>query len=163
MSAEIVQGSLNELRTDLKQTWSKLSDDDLAYLSGGVDQIIDRVQTAYGFTRDRAEEEFIRFKNQHQKYFRDNRDFINTKENNMATATPLSGRYEANKLRNRAQHLIEEDIIDPAKEYMEKARDLGAQVVDRTSGMVRENPGYAILGAATVGFLAGAYFFRRRH
>jgi ElaB/YqjD/DUF883 family membrane-anchored ribosome-binding protein len=80
----------------------------------------------------------------------------------MATATQLSNPSDSTKFRTKAGHLIEEDIIDPAKEYLHRAKDFGIQVVDRTSGLVKENPGYAILGAATVGFLAGAYFFRRR-
>jgi ElaB/YqjD/DUF883 family membrane-anchored ribosome-binding protein len=80
----------------------------------------------------------------------------------MATASQLNGQYDANKIKNKASHMIEEDIVGPSREYLERARDMSAQFVDRTAGVVKENPGYAILGAATVGFLAGAYFFRRR-
>ena len=58
--------------------------------------------------------------------------------------------------------MIEDDIIDPARHYIERARDMSTHFVDRTSNTVKENPGYAILGAATIGFLAGAYFFRRK-
>lgn len=162
MNTDMVQGSLKELKGDLKQTWSKLTDDDLNYLDGGVDQIIGKVQKAYGFTKERASEEFDKFKSKHTNYFRDDRDFTNTKEKVMATASQLNGQYDANKIKTKASHMIEDDIIEPGKEYLERARELSAQVVDRTSGLVKENPGYAILGAATVGFLAGAYFFRRR-
>ena len=80
----------------------------------------------------------------------------------MATASQLNGQYDVNKIKSKASHMIEDDIIEPSREYLEKARHLGAQFVDRTTGVVKENPGYAILGAATVGFLAGAYFFRRK-
>lgn len=162
MNTDMVQGSLKELKGDIKQTWSKLTDDDLNYLDGGVDQIIGKVQKAYGFTKERATEEFDKFKSKHSNYFRDDRDLTNTKEKFMATASQLNGQYDANKIKAKASHMIEDDIIEPGKEYMERVRDLSAQVVDRTSGLVKENPGYAILGAATVGFLAGAYFFRRR-
>lgn len=163
MNTEIAEGSLRELKGSLKQTWSKLTDDDLTYLDGGVDQIIGKVQKAYGFTKERATEEFDKFKNQNAKYFRDERDsFNNTKEKVMATASQLNGQYDVNKIKSKASHMIEDDIIEPSREYLEKARHLGAQFVDRTTGVVKENPGYAILGAATVGFLAGAYFFRRK-
>ncbi len=162
MNTEIIKGSMKELKGDLKQTWSKLTDDDIAYLDGGVDQLIGKVQKAYGFTKERATEEFEKFKSQHKNYFRDDRDYTNTKEKTMGMASQLNGQYDANKIRNRASHLIEDEIVEPSREYIERAKDLGAQVVDRTSGLVKENPGYAILGAATVGFLAGAYFFRRK-
>ena len=163
MNTQIAEGNLKELKGSLKQTWSKLTDDDLTYLDGGVDQIIGKVQKAYGFTKERAIEEFDNFKIQNARYFRDERDsFNNTKEKVMATASQLHGQYDVNKIKNRASHMIEEDIIEPSREYLEKARNLSAQLVDRTTGVVKENPGYAILGAATVGFLAGAYFFRRK-
>ena len=80
----------------------------------------------------------------------------------MTTASQLNGQYDANKIKNKASHMIEEDIMDPAREYFDRAKDMSAHFVDRTSGVVKENPGYAILGAAAVGFLAGAYFFRRK-
>lgn len=162
MNTDIIQGSLKDLRGELKQTWSKLTDDDLLYLDGGTDQIIGKVQKAYGFTKERATEEFDKFKAKHTSFFRDNRDLTNTKEKVMATASQLNGQYDANKVKSRAAHMIEDDIIEPGREYLSRARELGSHMVDRTSGLVRENPGYAILGAATVGFLAGAYFFRRR-
>lgn len=162
MNTDIVQGSLKELKGDLKQTWSKLTDDDLNYLDGGVDQIIGKVQKAYGFTKERAAEEFDKFKSKHSNYFRDDRDFTNTKERFMATASQLNSQYDANKIKARASHMIEDDIVEPGKEYLARVRDMGVQAVDRTTGLIKENPGYAILGAATVGFLAGAYFFRRR-
>lgn len=163
MNTHIVEGSLKDLKGQLKQTWSKLSDDDLTYLDGGVDQIIGKVQKAYGFTKERATEEFEKFQNKNSKYFRDEREnFNNTKEKVMATASQLNGQYDVNKIKKQASNMIEDDIVEPGKEYLERARDMSAQFVDRTSGVIKENPGYAILGAATVGFLAGAYFFRRR-
>lgn len=80
----------------------------------------------------------------------------------MTTASQLNGQYEINKMKTRASSMIEDDIIEPTREYLERARDMSAHLVDRTSGVIKENPGYAILGAATVGFLAGAYFFHRK-
>lgn len=163
MNTQIAEGSLKDLKGSLKQTWSKLTDDDLTYIEGGVDQFIGKVQKAYGFSKERATEEFDKFKSQNSKYFRDGRDTVNnTKEKVMATASQLNGQYDVNKIKNKASSMIEEDIVEPSREYLERARDMSAQLVDRTSGVIKENPGYAILGAATVGFLAGAYFFRRK-
>jgi uncharacterized protein YjbJ (UPF0337 family) len=163
MNTQIVEGSLKDLKGSLKQTWSKLTDDDLTYLDGGVDKVVGKLQKAYGFTEERAMEEFDKFKAQNKKFFRDERDsFNNTKEKFMATASQLNGQYDVNKIKNRASSMIEDDIVEPTREYLERARNMSAQLVDRTSGVIKENPGYAILGAATVGFLAGAYFFHRK-
>lgn len=163
MNTSIVQGSLKDLKGELKQTWGKLTDDDLTSFDGGVDSIVGKVQKAYGFTKERAEEEFDKFKNKNSKYFREDREmFNNIKEKGMATASQLNGQYDVNKIKSKASHMIEDDIIEPGREYLQRARDMSAQLVDRTTGIVKENPGYAILGAATVGFLAGAYFFSRK-
>ena len=162
MNASIVQGTLKDLKGELKQTWGKLTDDDLTSIDGGIDQFIGKVQKTYGLTKERATEEFEKFQNKNSKYFRDNRDLNNTKEKIMATASQLNGQYDVNKIKNKASHMIQDDIVEPGMEYLERARDMSAHLVDRTSGIVKENPGYAILGAAAVGFLAGAYFFRRK-
>lgn len=79
----------------------------------------------------------------------------------MAT-TQSSSQFEANKFKNRASHLIEEDIVEPAQEYLARARELSSRAIDKGSDLVKENPGYSILGAAAVGFLFGAYVARRR-
>jgi uncharacterized protein YjbJ (UPF0337 family)/ElaB/YqjD/DUF883 family membrane-anchored ribosome-binding protein len=165
MNTSIAEGSMKDLKGSLKQTWGKLTDDDLRSMDGGVDSIIGKVQKAYGFTKERATEEFERFQKSNSQYFRDNRDSNNSKEKTMATASQLNGQYDVNKIKNKASdmsNMIGEDIIEPGKEYLDRAREMSAQVVDRTTGLVKENPGYAILGATAVGFLAGAYFFRRK-
>lgn len=165
MNTSIAEGTMKDLKGSLKQTWGKLTDDDLTSLEGGTDSIIGKVQKAYGFTKERATEEFDRFKKSNSHYFRDDRDSNKPKENFMATASQLNGQYDVNKIKNKASNMgsmIEDDILEPGKEYLDRAREMSAQMVDRTTGLVKENPGYAILGAATVGFLAGAYFFRRK-
>ena len=77
-------------------------------------------------------------------------------------STQYGGQMESNKMKTRVQHLIDEDIVEPAQEYLTKAREFGSRAVEKGADIVKENPGYTILGAAAVGFLAGAYFSRRR-
>lgn len=72
------------------------------------------------------------------------------------------GQMDVNKMKHRAANLIEEDFIEPAQHYLKKAREYSTNAVDRGSELVREHPGYTLLGAAAVGFLCGAYFARRR-
>ena len=78
------------------------------------------------------------------------------------TSTQYGGQMDTPTMKTRVQHIIDEDIVEPAQQYFTKARNLGSKAVEKGSEMVKENPGYSILGAAAVGFLAGAYFSRRR-
>ncbi|MBC7538723.1 MAG: CsbD family protein [Bacteriovorax sp.] len=160
MDTQIGKGNINELKGQIKQMWGKLTDDDLTRLEGGGEEIVGKVQKAYGYTKERAQLEFDKFKSNNSQFFRDNRE-SNNKENTMAS-TQYDGQMDVNKMKNRAQHILEEDIVEPAQEYLSKAREFGSKAVEKGSDLVKENPGYTILGAAAVGFLAGAYFSRRR-
>lgn len=160
MDTQIAKGNMNELKGQIKQMWGKLTDDDLTRLEGGGEEIVGKVQKAYGYTKERAQLEFDKFKSNNPQYFRDNRETDN-QENKMAS-TQYGGQMDTNKIKNRAQHMLEEDIVEPAQQYLNKAREYGTKAVERGSDIVKENPGYSIIGAAAVGFLAGAYFSRRR-
>lgn len=160
MDTQIIKGNINELKGQIKQTWGKLTDDDLLRLEGGGEELVGKVQKVYGYTKERAQQEFDKFKSNNPQYFRDNRE-TNNQENTMAS-TQYGGQMDSSKMKNRAQHMIDEDIVEPAQQYLTKAREFGSKAVERGSDLVKENPGYTILGAAAVGFLAGAYFSRRR-
>lgn len=160
MDTQIAKGNINELKGQIKQTWGKLTDDDLARLEGGGDKLEGMIQKAYGYTKERAQQEFDKFKNTNPQYFRDNRE-TNNQENPMAS-TQYSGQMDTNKMKNRAQQMIDEDFVEPAQQYLTKAREMGSKAVEKGSYLVKENPGYTILGAAAVGFIAGTYFSRRR-
>ncbi len=161
MDTQIAKGNLNELKGELKKTWGKLTDDDLTYLEGGTDQIVGKVQKAYGYTKDRAQQEFDSFRRSHANLFRDDRGY-NNQENRMPSTNQFSGQIDTNKLKNRASHMIDEDVMEPAQEYLARAREFGVRAMDRGTEIVKENPGYTIIGAAAVGFLLGAYVARRR-
>ncbi len=163
MNIQIAKGTMKELKGDLKQTWAKLTDDDINYLDGNVDEIIGKVQRAYGFTRERAHEEFDKFKRAHLNYFREEREF-NKKENTMATPTSLNNQLNSNlnSIRNKSSAAFQDEIADPANLYMDKAREYGSIALDRSTEFVKTYPGYTILGAASIGFLLGSFFSRSR-
>lgn len=160
MDAQMIKGNINELKGHIKQMWGKLTDDDLAEFEGGVEGLVGTVQKTYGISRERAQLEFDNFKRNNSQYFRDDRGAFN-QENTMAS-TQYGGQMDSNKMKSKVQHIIEEDIVEPAQQYLTKAREFGSRAVDRGTDIVKENPGYSILGAAAVGFLAGAYLSRRR-
>jgi uncharacterized protein YjbJ (UPF0337 family) len=60
MNKDIFDGKSKEMRGHIKEWWGKLTDDDLEQATGNADQIIGLLQQKYGYTRQRAEEEFNR-------------------------------------------------------------------------------------------------------
>ncbi len=50
-----IKGDWNILKGKIKQRWSKLTDDDLQFVSGKEEELIGRIQKRTGETRDRVE------------------------------------------------------------------------------------------------------------
>lgn len=60
MNKDIFEGKWKEMRGQIKEWWGELTDDDLEKASGNAEQIVGLLQQKYGYTRERAEEEFNR-------------------------------------------------------------------------------------------------------
>ena len=60
MNKDIFEGKWKEMRGQIKEWWGKLTDDDLEQAAGNAEQIVGLLQQKYGYTRQRAEEEFNR-------------------------------------------------------------------------------------------------------
>ncbi len=59
---DVMQGKWKQLRGKVKETWGKLTDDDLDRIEGRSDQLIGLLQERYGYARrEKAEEELNRF------------------------------------------------------------------------------------------------------
>lgn len=140
MNTDVLQGNLKELKGELKQTWSKLTDDDINYIDGGVDQFIGKVQKTYGFTKERAIEEFDRFRNKNPRFF---------------------GHDTSRSMFSNGARDASSEIKQHANQYMDQVKHVGSNVAQRASTMVQERPGYTLLGAAAIGFLCGSLLFRR--
>jgi len=48
------------MRGQVKEWWGKLTDNDLERVGGKADQLVGLLQQKYGYTRERAEQEFNR-------------------------------------------------------------------------------------------------------
>lgn len=164
METSIGKGNLNELKGEVKKMWGKLTDEDLTYLEGGADSIVGKVQKAYGYSKERAQQEFDSFKRSHSNLFQDNPGSYNQEKRMVGpnSSNSFNNQIDSQNIKNRAQHMLNDDIVEPAQEYLQRAREIGSRAMDRSTTMVRENPGYTILGAAAVGFLLGAFVARRR-
>jgi len=61
MNVDILKGKWKEMKGKVKEQWGNLTDDDLDRIEGRSDQVIGLLQQRYGYTKDRAEEEYNRF------------------------------------------------------------------------------------------------------
>ena len=60
MNKDVLEGKWKQMRGQAKEWWGKLTDDDLDRAAGKSEQLIGLLQEKYGYTRERAEEEFNR-------------------------------------------------------------------------------------------------------
>lgn len=61
MNRDILAGKWLQVRGQVKQTWGKLTDNDLDRISGRFDELVGLVQERYGYARDKAEKEVTHF------------------------------------------------------------------------------------------------------
>ena len=57
MNEDILKSQWKQLRGQIKQWWSVLTDDDLDKIDGQRDQLIGMLQKKYGFTKEQATRE----------------------------------------------------------------------------------------------------------
>ncbi len=55
MNWDRIQGNWKQFTGKAKQQWGKLTDDDLTYVNGRREELLGRIQNAYGVTKDEAE------------------------------------------------------------------------------------------------------------
>jgi uncharacterized protein YjbJ (UPF0337 family) len=63
MNKEIFEGKWDEVKGKVKQTWGKLTDDDMKVLEGNHQEIYGKLQKAYGYSKEEAEKQVKDFKN----------------------------------------------------------------------------------------------------
>ena len=61
MNNDIVAGNWKQLKGKVKETWGKLTDDDLDAAAGRRDQIVGKIQERYGIAKDEAERQMKQF------------------------------------------------------------------------------------------------------
>lgn len=65
---EKFKGSWTQTKGTVKEQWGKLTDDDLLEIEGRRDQLVGKIQTRYGITREQAESQVSTWE---QKRYRD--------------------------------------------------------------------------------------------
>jgi uncharacterized protein YjbJ (UPF0337 family) len=62
MDSNQFSGNWKILRGKVKERWGKLTDDELDQVEGKTDQLVGRIQKAYGITREEAEAQVNQFR-----------------------------------------------------------------------------------------------------
>ncbi len=57
MDWDMVQGRWKQFKSNAKETWGKLTDDDLDVLEGKRDRLVGKIQERYGCAKEQAEKE----------------------------------------------------------------------------------------------------------
>lgn len=63
MNQSILEGKWKELKGRVRQTWAKLTDDDVERVNGNFEELSGRLQKSYGYTKDQANAEIEKFQN----------------------------------------------------------------------------------------------------
>ena len=61
MNRDILAGKWKEMKGKAKEQWGKITDDELDRAEGKAEQMVGLLQQRYGYTREKAEEEYGRF------------------------------------------------------------------------------------------------------
>lgn len=63
MNWDRIEGRWTEMKGRVKNQWGKLTDDDLTEVSGKRDILLGKIQSRYGYAKDKAEQELLEFEN----------------------------------------------------------------------------------------------------
>jgi len=61
MNRDILAGKWKEMKGRVKEQWGKITDDELDRAEGKAEQMVGLIQQRYGYTKEKAQEEYERF------------------------------------------------------------------------------------------------------
>jgi len=128
VNAQVLQGQWNQVRGELKKKWGQLTEDDLKFTNGNIDQLIGRIQSKTGEARD-AIEKFLG-------------EATAQGSSMVAQATEQAGEY--------ARY-----ATDQVREGYNRISDQFGRTYEQSQDMIRENPTRSIATAFGVGVLLG--------
>jgi uncharacterized protein YjbJ (UPF0337 family) len=65
MNWDSAEGQWKDLKGKVRETWGKLTDDDMETIAGKRDQLVGRIQQRYGSAKDQAEREVKEFEDRY--------------------------------------------------------------------------------------------------
>jgi len=64
MNKDILEGNWMQIRGRIKETWGRLTDDELDQIQGRKDRLVGKLQEKYGYNRQMAEQQVREFLDQ---------------------------------------------------------------------------------------------------
>jgi len=61
MNKDMFEGKWHELKGKVKEKWGKFTNDDLTQIDGKREKLLGKLQTQYGYSKEKAEQELENF------------------------------------------------------------------------------------------------------
>ncbi len=144
MNTFTFDGSWNKIKGNLKQKYSQLTDDDLAFAEGKGDELLGRLQAKLGLSRDAVTDILNEFKGT-------GGHFTDTVRTKVSEATARVGEVVDD---------VKAKVSETAEHVYDSARRRASSLRENAGGYVSEQPVKALLIALGVGFFAGVLIRR---
>jgi uncharacterized protein YjbJ (UPF0337 family) len=128
VNAQVLQGQWNQVRGELKKKWGQLTDDDLRFNNGNIDQLVGKIQQRTGEAREAIEQ------------------FLGEATQQGASAVAQA----AGQVGQYARY-----AGDQVREGYNRISDQFGRGYDYSQEVIRENPGRSLATAFGVGILLG--------
>lgn len=121
MNSEMITGSWNQIKGGIKEAFGKLTDDDMLQLEGSLDRATGLLQERYGYSKERAQQEWDTFASQYNRAARsvaDNTDsYLRNASNNASNKVDEMVNRGSEAVKNAAESV--KDAVDSAKKKMQ--------------------------------------------
>ena len=67
MNEDIFKGKWKELKGSVKEKWGDLTDDEVTELEGKTEKLVGILQSKYGYSQDKAQDEYNKFMDDHKQ------------------------------------------------------------------------------------------------
>ncbi len=67
MNEDIIKGKWKEVKGGIKEKWGKLTDNDITQIEGKQDKLLGLLQQRYGYSKEKAEQEYKQFMTRYEE------------------------------------------------------------------------------------------------
>jgi uncharacterized protein YjbJ (UPF0337 family) len=139
VNTRVLQGQWNQVRGQLKKKWGQLTDDDLRFANGNIDQLIGRIQHKTGEAREAVE------------------GFLDELTAHGASAISQAAESAGQYVRQATEGAREgyERVAQQAREGYNRISGEFERGYETSREMIRDNPARSVATAFGVGVLLG--------